>query len=336
MDVRGSVIVVLTIVLAGVLLFLTLKQTPGSIPQNALRSAPLSCSPTRECPLPRRLTLKEGPPQWQSQLQQDQTVYMLLGGKNNGYFVDLAANEPMWISNSYALEQWFGWAGVCIEPTSKLVAKLIQQRTCHTVQTVVDSQPGTVLFTFANASAISTLVAEDTDYRVRKEAFRKERTESIPSRTLESILDQVCAPSTMDYLSLDVEGSEWRALQNFPFHRYRFRIMTIERANRELCVLLHLHGYRLAGFLVSKGESIWLHGDFVGNTSRQALPAALAKLRNMRFVPKTRNGDRVADAPIPRPPPLFMPHSLATPGLYKGLPWNEVFQVCQSFTYVYV
>lgn len=30
------------------------------------------------------------------------------------------------------------------------------------------------------------------------------------TRTLEEILDTHCAPAVMDYLSLDVEGAEWR------------------------------------------------------------------------------------------------------------------------------
>jgi hypothetical protein len=54
--------------------------------------------------------------QWFSQRRQDFVISKLLKGKRNGYFVDLAANDAVQISNTYALETFFDWDGLCIEP----------------------------------------------------------------------------------------------------------------------------------------------------------------------------------------------------------------------------
>jgi hypothetical protein len=46
---------------------------------------------------------------WFSQAAQDELVIGLLRGKRNGYFIDLAANDALLLSNTYALEQRYGW-----------------------------------------------------------------------------------------------------------------------------------------------------------------------------------------------------------------------------------
>jgi hypothetical protein len=52
-------------------------------------------------------------PEWFAQVHQDKVVWDLLG--DNGYFIDLAANDAMKLSNTLALEN-HGWDGLCIEP----------------------------------------------------------------------------------------------------------------------------------------------------------------------------------------------------------------------------
>lgn len=60
-------------------------------------------------------------------------------------------------------------------------------------------------------------------------------------------------------MSLDVEGAEHFVLRDFPFEQYRFRLLTIERPNEELCRLLIKHKYRLLKQLKNWGETLWVH-----------------------------------------------------------------------------
>jgi hypothetical protein len=73
---------------------------------------------------------------WMSQVGQDKIVFKLLGQKKGGYFIDLAANNPMWLSNLHSLETHHDWKGLCIEGNPCLLDGL-SFRKCHVVGAVV-------------------------------------------------------------------------------------------------------------------------------------------------------------------------------------------------------
>ena len=49
----------------------------------------------------------------------------------------------------------------------------------------------------------------------------KKKLITLSTQTLAGILDAHCSPKVVDYLSLDVEGAEWRVMHQFPFDRYQ-------------------------------------------------------------------------------------------------------------------
>ena len=50
-----------------------------------------------------------------SQAKQDEYILSMLSNKKGGFFVDLAANDATFLSNSYKLERDHGWNGsMCI------------------------------------------------------------------------------------------------------------------------------------------------------------------------------------------------------------------------------
>jgi hypothetical protein len=67
----------------------------------------------------------------------------------------------------------------------------------------------------------------------------------VPCRRLCEILGTAGAPTNIDYLSIDVEGAELRILAEFPFDRYRFAALTIERPTPAVHELLSKAGYVL-------------------------------------------------------------------------------------------
>ena len=68
------------------------------------------------------------PGRWHSQSRQDEEVAAVLtetgAPLRNGYFIDLAANDPIFLSNTRALERDHGWRGLCIDGNTKLLQKL--------------------------------------------------------------------------------------------------------------------------------------------------------------------------------------------------------------------
>jgi hypothetical protein len=61
----------------------------------------------------------------------------------------------------------------------------------------------------------------------------------IPTVKLEDVLAANDAPSFIDYLSLDVRGAEGTILFNFPFHRYRFGVISLNHDNAQWRNQLH-------------------------------------------------------------------------------------------------
>jgi hypothetical protein len=187
---------------------------------------------------------------WSSQEGQDARVAQLLGHTRGGYFVDLAANDPYRISNSVALETFFGWHGLCIDATAHSMRRFAgSNRTCQFVRAIVgNSPPRDVLFRdivappqkggpLENFDGVSSVVADehaDTCWGaatrrmcVREAALRRggallEHTR-MRTRTLTDVLEEHHAPRTIDYLSLDVrcmrpESSDADVTR--PKHRY--------------------------------------------------------------------------------------------------------------------
>ena len=67
--------------------------------------------------------------------------------------------------------------------------------------------------------------------------------EKMKTVTLEYLLEKFSAPRVIDYLSLDIEGAETDVFKNFPFSKYTFLSMTIERPTSLLNKILKENGY---------------------------------------------------------------------------------------------
>ena len=72
--------------------------------------------------------------------------------------------------------------------------------------------------------------------------------EKIKTVSLLDLLDQYQAPSFIDYLSVDTEGSEFEVLNSFDFSKYRFGLITVEHnftpMRQQLHELLTSNGYK--------------------------------------------------------------------------------------------
>jgi hypothetical protein len=79
-----------------------------------------------------------------SQLGQDLWVLERLGGKRNGYFVEIGACDGVYLSNTLLLESQYGWRGICVEPNRDYYYRLKENRTCRCVDKAVHRESGKV------------------------------------------------------------------------------------------------------------------------------------------------------------------------------------------------
>lgn len=191
--------------------------------------------------------------EWFSQALQDQMVAGLFRNKKTGFFVDLAANHPWFFSNTLALERKLQWKGLCIEANSKYWRGLAF-RDCKVIAAAVGAMRLQEL-EFSLEHAIGGIVSNETDNKPQ-DIGDKDVMQVFTVPLLE-ILERNNAPLVIDYLSLDVEGAETMIMQDFPFDRYRFEVMTVERPPEALEKILYDHGYVQLRGEISFGETIW-------------------------------------------------------------------------------
>jgi FkbM family methyltransferase len=161
-----------------------------------------------------------------------------------GFFVDVGANDGFTQSNTAYLERWFGWKGVLIDPIEKklAVAQTFRSHENHyfACACVPDNYPSNrVDLEYANLMTtvkgvrllnldFSAHIQEGSEYLQNDEMTY---SFSVPARTLSSILKEVRAPKYIDFLSLDVEGSEMLVLKGIDHNYTRFRYILLETRN---------------------------------------------------------------------------------------------------------
>jgi len=174
--------------------------------------------------------------------REQELVRNFFGGARSGFFVEVGANRPQELSQTWHLEQ-LGWTGILVEPQPELAGDLCRARSAK-VFAVACSSP-------ENAGRRMQLhvagpwSALDRD-RMTPGA-QPERIIEVPVRTLDDILIEARAPVGFDFLSIDVEGHELEVLSGFDFARWRPRLVLLEDfvGNLSKHRFLRAAGYRL-------------------------------------------------------------------------------------------
>ena len=178
---------------------------------------------------------------------QDLWVCYELGEKTDGYFVEFGATNGLKNSNTWLLEQVFGWKGILGEPNPIWHADLAANRQGSIEHKCVSSRSHeTVTFIATNdtdpeLSGIASSADADHFAETRSTGTRIE----IGTISLDDLLDKYQAHQQIDYMSIDTEGSELDIVSNYSFSR-KFKLISIENnPKNEVAVdeILAANGY---------------------------------------------------------------------------------------------
>ncbi len=152
---------------------------------------------------------------------QDLWVLYELGAAHAGYFVEFGAASGSALSNSYILEHDFGWTGAIAEPNPVFHEHIARKRKCYFSPKEVHPISGARLsFQCAARPMFSRLVQPGSGTTDEAELEVNE-TIDVETISLDDLLDVAGAPETIDYLTVDTEGSEFDILPAFDFTRRR-------------------------------------------------------------------------------------------------------------------
>lgn len=186
-------------------------------------------------------------------------IESIFRGKRGGFFIEAGASEG---SNTQTLERIYGWSGLAVEPHPELFKEVEKERNCILENVCLTDSECEVDFVL-NDDIPGTSTIANMSQKLNEIFYQpggNYRTIKVDGYPLWTLLEKHDAPEVIDYLSLDIEGAEWLALKDFPFDKYSFRCMTIERGADEysrLRALLLDKGYKLVK--IAKTDDYWLH-----------------------------------------------------------------------------
>jgi FkbM family methyltransferase len=159
----------------------------------------------------------------------------IFSDRRSGVFVDIGAHDGMSISNTFFLEKELGWNGLAVEPIPYIYEKLTHNRNCTTINACVGAQDGTAIFRVITGypEQLSGLV--DQYHPTHLDRIEKEisiyggsyQDIEISCYSINTLLDEN-GLYNIDYLSIDVEGSELSIINELDFNRFQVAVISIE------------------------------------------------------------------------------------------------------------
>ena len=223
------------------------------------RALPVGAAP--ECAA--WLTSNTLQPTFVSQVGQDATIYYsFLAGKlargERGFYVDVGANDPRVISNTWFLDRCLGWRGICFEADMALAANLKRsERTCTVINKCASDRVGEIPYVNAGVNGHVARPGETANAIV-------------PCAPLSELL-RTEGVTSVDFLSIDIEGNEVTALSNSDWDAVPIQLLLVETAwsSELLDMLLSDAGFWRISDL-AYGDDLYIRGPRLLHNTMQA------------------------------------------------------------------
>ncbi len=145
--------------------------------------------------------------------------------KRGGYFVDVGANDYKVTSNTYYLDTVLEWSGLAIEPQRQFEADYAKFRPRTKFRSFFVSDASNQLAKMYVLSKNSLISSADKGFTEQHGDKAKEI--EVPTITLTDLLDAE-GVKRVDFMSIDIELWEPKALAGFDIDRFRPELVCIE------------------------------------------------------------------------------------------------------------
>jgi FkbM family methyltransferase len=162
-----------------------------------------------------------------SQCGEDLILDYLHHHKDNGFYVDVGANDPRIFSNTYFFYKK-GWNGLVIEPNLQKLDEYRSRRKRDIRGHYAVGPKGSFKFFKFREDALNTM-SEEVAESYEKMGHKIVSTETVPSLPLSDIFKKKNV-SRIDFLSIDTEGQNFEVLQTNDWDTYRPSFVVVETA----------------------------------------------------------------------------------------------------------
>jgi FkbM family methyltransferase len=202
------------------------------------------------------LVAKYGKPLYSSH-EEELIIRDFFQDRRDGIFLDVGAAHYRDRSNTYYLERHLGWSGIAIDAQAKFAAdyKTHRPRTRYFALFVSDrSNERARLFIGQND------IFSSADRRFTEGYVPVTGVEDVPTITLNDLLTTQRI-DRIDFVSMDIELGEPKALAGFDIARYRPQLVGIEahpEVRQQILDYFQAHGYVLVGkYLRADPQNLW-------------------------------------------------------------------------------
>ncbi len=156
----------------------------------------------------------------------DSLILNIFKNQKNGFYLDIGCGHPIKNNNTYLLNKK-GWSGINIDLDEENINLFnsYRRKDMNLATAISDKEGEADLYYYHSKSALNTISKQNADFQKAKvSVIRKVRTQMI-----DKILDN--SPykgKKIDFLSVDVEGSELSILKNFDFKKYSPKVIVVE------------------------------------------------------------------------------------------------------------
>lgn len=167
--------------------------------------------------------------------------------RRDGVFLDVGANHYRSESNTYYLETSLGWSGVAVDALPEFGPDYAAHRPKTRFVAMFASDVGDSSVEFFVPDRNHLVASSNREFTVRHGAEGKPR--QVPTTTLNTVLDQA-GLARIDFLNMDIELAEPRALAGFDIERFRPALVCIEGhadVRQQILDYFARHGYVLVG-----------------------------------------------------------------------------------------
>ena len=156
---------------------------------------------------------------------------LYLGFKTKGFFVEFGAFDGEYASNTSGLAD-FGWEGIYIEPVSKYFEMCKERHKKNNIKVLKNAIGNTnckvEISVGGPLSTISNDLVNKFESMAWSRGYHKGEREIIDQKKLDDILIENNVPINFDIMSVDVEGYEWQALEDFNIKRWSPKMVIVE------------------------------------------------------------------------------------------------------------
>jgi FkbM family methyltransferase len=207
----------------------------------------------------------------------------------SGTFVEIGANDGLHMSNSWFFERHLGWRGMCVEANPQVFRRLQQNRPdCVNVNALVGSsergspsrvpfvsfyrEPGEEKAQTARDWETGLSGVEGSEHGGNHEITSFARAQRFAARSPGLLVARDMLPvesfarlfarhnfSTVDFLSIDVEGNELAVLRTIDFRRTLVGVVVTEVTSKEVSLFLRKKGFRDLGVVFRLGDHVFLN-----------------------------------------------------------------------------